>query len=234
VVKKVLVVDDEENIRSAVGYALRKEGYTVLAAVDGLEALRTARELKPDVILLDRMLPGIDGLEVCRQLRLETDVPIIMVTARDSELDTVVGLEVGADDYVTKPFSSSVLLARIKAVLRRSEAKQRDSNGSQPISCGSLMLYPDKYVATLRGEDLQLTPRLFELLLILARSPGRVFTREELLSRVWGIDYAGETRTVDVHMTWLRKKIEIDPGNPSLLLTVRGVGYKMSEQVEAL
>ncbi len=229
--KTVLVVDDEENIRSAVSYTLKREGYAVLAAVNGLEALQMAREHKPDVILLDRMLPEMDGLEVCRQLRTETDVPIIMVTARDSELDTVVGLEVGADDYVTKPFSSSVLLARLKAVLRRSDARQDRGRDHESVSVGPLVLYPEKYTATMQDKELQLTPKLFELLLLLVRYPGRVFTRDELLSRVWGMDYAGETRTVDVHITWLRKKIEYDPGNPVLLLTVRGVGYKLSEHI---
>ena len=229
--KTVLVVDDEENIRSAVSYTLKREGYLVLSAVNGLEALQMAREHKPDVILLDRMLPEMDGLEVCRLLRAETDIPIIMVTARDSELDTVVGLEVGADDYVTKPFSSSILLARLKAVLRRSDARQDRGGDHESVAVGSMVLYPEKYTATLQGRDLELTPKLFELLLLLARYPGRVFTRDELLSRVWGMDYAGETRTVDVHITWLRKKIEVDPGNPTLLLTVRGVGYKMSENI---
>lgn len=176
------------------------------------------------------MLPGLDGVEVCRQIRTQSDVPIIMVTARDSELDTVVGLEVGADDYITKPFSLNILLARIRAVLRRVEAKAaREDTAEIGINYGPFTLYPEKYVALCDGVDLELTPKLFELFLLLAKSPGRVFTRDFLLERVWGIDYAGETRTVDVHITWLRKKLEQDPGEPRYLLTVRGVGYKLAE-----
>jgi two-component system OmpR family response regulator len=176
------------------------------------------------------MLPGLDGVEVCRQIRAQSSVPIIMVTARDSELDTVVGLEVGADDYITKPFSLNILLARIRAVLRRVEAKtSRESAAEVGISYGPFTLYPEKYVALCEGVDLELTPKLFELFLLLAKSPGRVFTRDFLLERVWGIDYAGETRTVDVHITWLRKKLEQDPSEPRYLLTVRGVGYKLAE-----
>lgn len=226
--KKVLIVDDEENIRSGLSYALKQEGFAVVEAGTGPEALRLARETKPDLVLLDRMLPGLDGVEVCRQLRKEGDIPVIMVTARDSELDTVVGLEVGADDYITKPFSLSVLLARIRAVLRRSEARQREHNG-QSLTYGPFTLYPDKYVAHKDGVDLELTPKLFEVLVLLIKSPGRVFTRDELLEKVWGMDYAGESRTIDVHMTWLRKKLEPDPTDPKYLLTVRGVGYKIAE-----
>jgi DNA-binding response OmpR family regulator len=202
----------------------------VFAADNGPEAVKLALSVAPDVILLDRMLPGLDGVEVCRQLRAQSDVPIIMVTARDSELDTVVGLEVGADDYITKPFSLNILLARIRAVLRRAEAKTaREDTAEVGISYGPFTLYPEKYVALCDGVDLELTPKLFELFLLLAKSPGRVFTRDFLLERVWGIDYAGETRTVDVHITWLRKKLEQDPSEPRYLLTVRGVGYKLAE-----
>lgn len=226
--RKVLIVDDEENIRSSLSYALKQEGYSVLSAETGIEALRLARENRPDVVLLDRMLPGLDGIEVCRQLRADSDVSIIMVTARDSELDTVVGLEVGADDYITKPFSLGVLLARIRAVLRRSDAR-KDNNGGESITYGPFTLYPSKYVAFKDNVDLQLTPKLFEMLLFLVKSPGRVFTRDDLLERVWGMDYAGETRTVDVHITWLRKKMELDPSAPEYVLTVRGVGYKLAE-----
>ena len=225
--KKVLIVDDEENIRSSLSYALKQEGYSVLSAETGIEALRLAHEFKPDVVLLDRMLPGLDGVEVCRQLRADSDVGIIMVTARDSEIDTVVGLEVGADDYITKPFSLSVLLARIRAVLRRSDA--RKGKDSESITYGPFTLYPSKYVALKDNVDLHLTPKLFEMLLFLVKSPGRVFTRDDLLERVWGMDYAGETRTVDVHVTWLRKKMELDPSTPEYVLTVRGVGYKLAE-----
>lgn len=228
--RKVLIVDDEENIRSGLNYALKREGYEVHSTDNGTDAVRLALSIKPDVILLDRMLPGLDGVEVCRQIRAHSDIPIIMVTARDSELDTVVGLEVGADDYITKPFSLNVLLARLKAVLRRVDAqKDRQAPEENRVVYGPFTLYPDKYVVLQDGQDIELTPKLFDLMLLLAKSPGRVFTRDDLLERVWGIDYAGETRTVDVHVTWLRKKIEQDPSDPRYLLTVRGVGYKLAE-----
>jgi len=197
---------------------------------NGTEAVKLALTVAPDVVLLDRMLPGLDGVEVCRQIRAQSSVPIIMVTARDSELDTVVGLEIGADDYIAKPFSLNILLARIRAVLRRVEARtERQLISGESIAYGPFILYPEKYVAQCDGVDLELTPKLFELFLLLAKTPGRVFTRGFLLDRVWGIDYAGETRTVDVHITWLRKKIESDPSEPRYLLTVRGVGYKLTE-----
>lgn len=226
--RKLLIVEDEENIRSGLSYALRQEGYVVFEAGTGTEALRLAREVQPELVLLDRMLPELDGVEVCKQLRKEGDIPVIMVTARDSEIDTVIGLEVGADDYITKPFSLSVLLARIKAVLRRGEARKYEQDG-QNLAYGPFTLFPDKYVARKEGVDLELTPKLFELLLLMIKSPGRVFTRDELLEKVWGIDYAGESRTVDVHMTWLRKRLEQDHANPKYLITVRGVGYKIAE-----
>ena len=228
--RKVLVVDDEENIRSGLSYALKREGFEVYAADNGTEAVKLALAVTPDVVLLDRMLPGLDGVEVCRQIRAQSSVPIIMVTARDSELDTVVGLEIGADDYITKPFSLNILLARIRAVLRRVEAKAlREASTETVVNYGPFALHPEKYVALCDGVDLELTPKLFDLLLLLAKNPGRVFTRDFLLERVWGIDYSGETRTVDVHITWLRKKLEPDPSEPRYLLTVRGVGYKLAE-----
>lgn len=228
--RKVLVVDDEENIRSGLSYALKREGFEVFATDNGTEAVKLALTINPDIILLDRMLPGLDGVEVCRQIRAHTGAPIIMVTARDSELDTVVGLEVGADDYITKPFSLNILLARLRAVLRRAETRgERQAVGEAGIEYGPFTLYPEKYVAVCQGADLALTPKLFELFLLLAKNPGRVFTRDFLLERVWGIDYAGETRTVDVHITWLRKKVEPDHSEPRYLVTVRGVGYKLAE-----
>jgi len=229
--RKILVVDDEENILSGLSYALKRESFEVYTADNGLDAVKLAREVNPDVVLLDRMLPGLDGLEVCRQLRAHSDVPVIMVTAKDSEIDTVVGLEVGADDYITKPFSLNVLLARIKAVLRRSDVSAGGGDPSgESISYPPFTLYPQKYVAYQGDRDLLLTPKLFDILHLLIRNPGRVFTRDELLEKVWGIDFAGETRTVDVHITWLRKRIEKDPSDPKILITVRGVGYKLSEQ----
>jgi len=232
--RKILIVDDEENIRSGLSYALKGEGYTVYTSDNGLDAVKKAKEVNPDVILLDRMLPGLDGIEVCRQIRVKSDVPIIMVTAKDGEIDTVVGLEVGADDYITKPFSLNVLLARLKAVLRRRDsATSPDLATDESITYGLFTLYPQKYVAYLGEKDLLLTPKLFDILHLLVRNPGRVFTRDELLEKVWGIDYAGETRTVDVHMTWLRKRVEKDPSDPKLLLTIRGVGYKLAEVLHA-
>ncbi|MBT9152681.1 MAG: Alkaline phosphatase synthesis transcriptional regulatory protein PhoP [Firmicutes bacterium] len=232
--RKILIVDDEENIRSGLSYALKRESYEVYTADNGLDALTLAREVNPDVILLDRMLPGLDGLEVCRQLRAQSDVPIIMVTAKDTEMDTVVGLEVGADDYITKPFSLNVLLARIKAVLRRKDVLAvPEGSADEGLGYGPFTLYPQKYVAYWGEKDLLLTPKLFDILHLLIRNPGRVFSRDELLEKVWGIDYAGETRTVDVHITWLRKRIEKDPSDPKVLLTVRGVGYKLAEHLHA-
>lgn len=228
--EKILVVDDEENIRSAITYALKREGYTVFSAANGREALRLAKAEQIDLVLLDRMLPEMDGAEVCRQLRAIGDVPIIMVTAKASELDTVVGLELGADDYVTKPFSMNVLLARIKSLLRRSEAKLGMPDGSSDIvSHGNLVLCPRKYTAKFRGEELGLTPKLFELLLLFMSNPGRVFTRDELLAKVWDIDFAGGTRTVDVHVNWLRKKLATEEQNGEPIVTIRGVGYKFAE-----
>ncbi len=227
--KKILVVDDEDNIRSALLFALRREGYSVVGAAAGNEALRLAKTEHPDLVLLDRMLPEMDGVEVCRQLRAESKVPIIMVTAKASELDTVVGLEVGADDYVSKPFSMNILLARIKALLRRYDQEKSGSGQSDIVSLAGLILSPHKYTAEFNGGELELTPKLFELLLILARNPGRVFTRDELLARVWDIDFAGGTRTVDVHVNWLRKKLAAFPGSPLSITTVRGVGYKLME-----
>jgi DNA-binding response OmpR family regulator len=223
--KKILVVDDEDNIRSALAFALKREGYAVVGAANGTEALRLAKAEQPDLVLLDRMLPEIDGVEVCRQLRSSSSVPIIMVTAKASELDTVVGLEVGADDYVSKPFSMNILLARIKALLRRSE---HDAAGpTDAVSLAGLTLSPHRYTAEFQGLDLGLTPKLFELLLVFVRNPGRVFTRDELLTRVWDTDFGGGTRTVDVHVNWLRKRLAAVPGSPLAIHTVRGVGYKL-------
>ena len=228
--KKIMVVDDEENIRSALSFALKREGYAVVGAASGTEALRLSQSENPDLILLDRMLPEMDGVEVCRQLRTMSRVPIIMVTARASELDTVVGLEVGADDYVSKPFSMNILLARIKALLRRSDQEKARSFELDVVAVGELRLYPNKYSAEYMGQELLLTPKLFDLLLILARNPGRVFTRDELLSRVWDMDFAGGTRTVDVHVNWLRKKLSAREGSQLNISTVRGVGYKLVEE----
>ncbi|MEK7847405.1 MAG: response regulator transcription factor [Chloroflexota bacterium] len=223
---RILVVEDEPALLEALRYNFSREGYQVTTARDGLEALDRARQDRPDAIILDLMLPKLDGLEVCRILRREMTVPILMLTARTEEVDKVVGLELGADDYVTKPFSLRELMARVKALLRRAElpvSSQREG----VIRVGNLEVDPARRVASRDGAALVLKPKEFDLLAFLARHRGLVFTREQLLERVWGYRYAGESRTVDVHVHWLRHKIEPDPQNPQLLVTVRGVGYKV-------
>lgn len=230
--EKVLVVEDDLALRETLEYNLTRQGYTVLTAADGPTALKTARQEQPDLILLDIMLPGLDGFEVCRALRQETNVPILMLTARDEEIDRVVGLEVGADDYVTKPFSMRELLARVKALLRRSRIVQEER------AAGDLLVPPDRLVfddliidlarheVTRAGQPLDLRPKEYDLLLFLARNRGILLSRELLLERVWGWDYGGGSRTVDVHVRWLREKIEPDPAHPRRIVTVRGVGYR--------
>ncbi|EAE8346575.1 response regulator transcription factor [Listeria monocytogenes] len=226
--KKILVVDDEKPIADIVKFNLNKEGFDVYCAYDGDEALELVEEVQPDLILLDIMLPGRDGIEVCREVRKKYDMPIIMVTAKDSEIDKVIGLELGADDYVTKPFSNRELIARVKANLRRhsqvsSNAAEEEENGELEI--GSLIIHPDAYVASKRGETIELTHREFELLHYLAKHMGQVMTREHLLQTVWGYDYFGDVRTVDVTVRRLREKIEDNPSHPAWLVTRRGVGY---------
>lgn len=230
--KRVLVVEDDRNLQEALRYNLVAEGYEVMVAGDGGEALNLARKRKPDLIVLDLMLPVMGGLEVCRALRLDGSVvPILVLTARDAEVDRVVGLEVGADDYVTKPFSVRELLARISAHLRRVEmlkARREDSDKTELISVGGLEIDPASRSVHLHGKALALRPREFDLLVFMAARPSRVFSRDQLLQEVWGYDYAGDTRTVDVHVRWLRMKIEQDAANPERLQTVRGVGYRFS------
>ncbi|EAC3912298.1 response regulator transcription factor [Listeria monocytogenes] len=226
--KKILVVDDEKAIADIVKFNLNKEGFDVYCAYDGDEALELVEEVQPDLILLDIMLPGRDGIEVCREVRKKYDMPIIMVTAKDSEIDKVIGLELGADDYVTKPFSNRELIARVKANLRRhsqvsSNAAEEEENSELEI--GSLIIHPDAYVASKRGETIELTHREFELLHYLAKHMGQVMTREHLLQTVWGYDYFGDVRTVDVTVRRLREKIEDNPSHPAWLVTRRGVGY---------
>ncbi|EAC3850599.1 DNA-binding response regulator [Listeria monocytogenes] len=226
--KKILVVDDEKPIADIVKFNLNKEGFDVYCAYDGDEALELVEEVQPDLILLDIMLPGRDGIEVCREVRKKYDMPIIMVTAKDSEIDKVIGLELGADDYVTKPFSNRELIARVKANLRRhsqvsSNASEEEENSELEI--GSLIIHPDAYVASKRGETIELTHREFELLHYLAKHMGQVMTREHLLQTVWGYDYFGDVRTVDVTVRRLREKIEDNPSHPAWLVTRRGVGY---------
>ncbi|MBC1372795.1 response regulator transcription factor [Listeria booriae] len=226
--KKILVVDDEKPIADIVKFNLNKEGFDVYCAYDGDEAIELVEEIQPDLILLDIMLPGRDGIEVCREVRKKYDMPIIMVTAKDSEIDKVLGLELGADDYVTKPFSNRELIARVKANLRRhsttgSTAVEEEENSELEI--GSLIIHPDAYVASKRGETIELTHREFELLHYLAKHMGQVMTREHLLQTVWGYDYFGDVRTVDVTVRRLREKIEDNPSHPAWLVTRRGVGY---------
>ncbi len=223
----ILVVEDEDTLRETLAYQLEQDGYRVVTAADGGAALSVFRQAKPDLVLLDLMLPELSGMEVARILRRESDVPILMLTARGSEIDKVVGLEVGADDYVTKPFSLRELQARIRALLRR-----RDPAGAgtaeQPaelVSVGRAQIDLAGHRLLCDGEARPIKPKAFDLLAFLIRNAGQVFSREQLLERVWGYDYAGETRTVDVHVHWLRAEIEPDPKRPEVIETVRGVGY---------
>ncbi|MGX6961677.1 response regulator YycF [Vagococcus xieshaowenii] len=225
--KKILVVDDEKPISDIVKFNLTKEGYEVYTAYDGEEALERVEEVEPDLILLDLMLPKKDGLEVCREVRKNHDMPIIMVTAKDSEIDKVLGLELGADDYVTKPFSNRELAARVKANLRRqgTTSAKEEEDESNELEIGDLTIHPEAYMVSKRGEKIELTHREFELLHYLAKHIGQVMTREHLLQTVWGYDYFGDVRTVDVTVRRLREKIEDSPSHPTWLITRRGVGY---------
>jgi len=228
--RTILVVEDDKALIDVLRYNFTKEGYSVITALDGSQALEVARRSQPDVILLDVMLPKMDGFEVCRILRKEMTVPILMLTAKDSEIDKIVGLEIGADDYLTKPFSMGELTARIRAILRRSEIAETKPRGQGvPIKIGELEIDAARRRASISGLTLKLTAREFDLLLFLAENKGFVFSREKLLDKVWGYDYPGDTRTVDVHMRWLREKIETYPGKPKYLITVRGVGYKLED-----
>ncbi len=221
---RVLVVEDEESFSDALSYMLRKEGYEVSVAGSGPEALGEFDRSGADLVLLDLMLPGVPGTEVCRQIRQRSNVPVIMVTAKDSEVDKVVGLEIGADDYVTKPFSSRELIARIRAVLRRGvEAAELVTS---VLEAGPVRMDVERHVVSVNGESVRLPLKEFELLEILLRNAGRVLTRGQLIDRVWGADYVGDTKTLDVHVKRLRSKIEPDPAEPKFLLTVRGLGYK--------
>lgn len=224
--KHILVVDDEMPIADILQFNLEKEGYKVTCAYDGLEALRKVEEVKPDLILLDIMLPQKDGMEVCREVRKKHEMPIIMLTAKDSEIDKVLGLELGADDYVTKPFSTRELIARVKANLRRHQQDPDKGNGElSEIIVGALTIHPDAYIVTKRGEPIELTHREFELVHYLAKHIGQVMTREHLLQTVWGYDYFGDVRTVDVTVRRLREKIEDIASHPTWIVTRRGVGY---------
>ena len=231
--KKILIIDDEKPISDIIKFNLNKEGYETITAFDGREALKKFEEESPDLIILDLMLPELDGLEVAKEVRKTSHIPIIMLSAKDSEFDKVIGLEIGADDYVTKPFSNRELLARVKAHLRRTEniesavAEENASTTGSEIVIGDLEILPDAFVAQKRGEDIELTHREFELLHHLATHMGQVMTREYLLETVWGYDYFGDVRTVDVTIRRLREKIEGTPSRPEDILTRRGVGYYM-------
>jgi two-component system response regulator RegX3 len=220
----VLVVDDEPNLREPLVYLLQKEGYEVIEAEDGNQAVSTFQKKKPDLILLDLMLPGMSGNEVCRTIRQESQVPIIMITAKDTEIDKVVGLEIGADDYVTKPYSTRELLARMKAVLRRgSEVTVADSG---LLKAGPVIMDLDRHTVSVNGEPIQMPLKEFELLELLIENVNRVLTRGQIIDRVWGSNYFGDTKTLDVHVKRVRSKIEEDPSRPRHLITVRGLGYK--------
>jgi len=223
--RTILVVDDEPTLRETLVDALEADGFRVVSAADGREALLRFRTDKPDLILLDLMLPELSGVEVCRIIRAESGVPIIMLTAKDSELDKVVGLELGADDYVTKPFSLRELSARVRAQLRRSDQAVAAESAPAMVDLGGVQVDLGGHRLLRDGEVLPVKPKAFELLTFLMRNPGQAFTRDQLLEKVWGYDYAGETRTVDVHIHWLRSQIETDPGHPEYIHTVRGVGY---------
>lgn len=224
---KILVVEDDLNLLEALRYNLKKESYEVFTAADGELALEAARKEKPDLILLDIMLPKLSGFEVCRILRKEMTSPILMLTAKVDETDKIVGLEIGADDYVTKPFSMRELIARVRAMLRRTKINEAQTIENEPIGIGDLRIDVSRHQVSLLGTILDLKPKEFELLTFLAKNKGLVFSREQLLERVWGYDYTGDSRTVDVHIRWLRQKIETDSSNPKYLITVRGTGYKL-------
>jgi two-component system response regulator RegX3 len=225
-VTRVLVVEDEESISDPLAYLLRQEGFEVAVAATGPDGLAEFDRHGADIVLLDLMLPGLPGTEVCRALRARGSVPVIMLTARDSEVDKVVGLELGADDYVTKPFSSRELLARVRAVLRRRGEPSAD-DAVAALSAGPVRMDVERHVVTVDGAPVALPLKEFELLELLLRNAGRVLTRGQLIDRVWGADYVGDTKTLDVHVKRLRAKIEPDPGDPRHLLTVRGLGYKL-------
>ena len=225
---KVLVVEDEANLLVALKYNLNSQGYDVLTAEDGETGLALARRERPDLVILDVMLPKLDGFELCRILRRESDVRILMLTARGEEIDRVVGLELGADDYVTKPFSTRELMARVRNMLRRSSSDD-DSNASsdaEVLVSGDLVINLTGHTVRLADKPLDVKPREFNLLSLLVANKGRAFTRDQILERLWGHDYIGDTRTVDVHIRWLREKIEPDPASPQRITTIRGVGYR--------
>ena len=230
---RILLVEDEENYRVPLAFSLRRDGFDVVQAADGVEAVEVFEAAGPsgggsiDLVLLDLMLPRLSGIEVCRRIRRASTVPVIMLTARDSEADTVVGLRIGADDYVTKPYSYRELLARVNAVLRRSRGEEQEP--AEPVlEVGRVRMDVERHEVTVDGEAVAMPPREFELLELFMRNPGRALARGEIIDRVWGADYVGDTKTLDVHVKRIRAKIEVEPGEPKLLITVRGVGYKLA------
>jgi DNA-binding response OmpR family regulator len=227
---RILLVDDEESLQKLLSYPLRSDGYEVVAAADGQEALDRFDESQFDLVVLDVMLPRVDGFDVCRKLRARSAVPIIMLTAKAEEFDKVLGLELGADDYITKPFSMREFRSRVKAVLRRAELVQRDDNGDEPLVQGDLAIDFSKRQVEVRGEPVRLTYVEFEILSTLARAPGRVFSRTMLLERLWGDSSYRDPRTIDVHIRHLREKLEREPKSPEYLFTVRGVGYHFRDR----
>jgi DNA-binding response OmpR family regulator len=229
---RILLVDDEQSVQTLLTYPLLKEGYEVVAAHDGREALDRFAEQRFDLVVLDIMLPSLDGIEVCRRMRSRSRVPIIMLTAKDDEIDKVLGLEIGADDYITKPFSVREFRSRVRAALRRAEMLGGRPGGEEPIVVGELKIDFSRRAVTVRRAELRLTYVEFELLAVLARTPGRVHTREMLLEQVWGDSAYRDSRTIDVHIRHLREKLERDPHSPAYLLTVRGVGYRFRDNEE--
>ena len=230
---RILLVEDEENYRVPLAFSLRRDGFDVVQAADGVEAVEVFEAAGPsgggaiDLVLLDLMLPRLSGIEVCRRIRRTSTVPVIMLTARDSEADTVVGLRIGADDYVTKPYSYRELLARVNAVLRRSRGEEQEP--AEPVlEVGRVRMDVGRHEVAVDGEAVAMPPREFELLELFMRNPGRALARGEIIDRVWGADYVGDTKTLDVHVKRIRAKIEVEPGEPKLLITVRGVGYKLA------
>ena len=227
VVTCVLIVEDEESLADPLAFLLRKEGFEATVVADGPTALAEFDRAGADIVLLDLMLPGMSGTDVCKQLRLKSSVPVIMVTARDSEIDKVVGLELGADDYVTKPYSARELIARIRAVLRRGADADDTAAIDGVLESGPVRMDVERHVVSVNGDPITLPLKEFDLLEYLMRNSGRVLTRGQLIDRVWGADYVGDTKTLDVHVKRLRSKIESDPANPVHLVTVRGLGYKL-------
>ena len=231
--EKILVVDDEISLQETLAYNLKKEGYEIETAGDGTTAIDLARAMKPDLIILDIMLPGLDGFEVCRILRQETNTPVLMLTARDDEIDRVVGLEVGADDYLAKPFSMRELIARVKALLRRVrlireevDSKAQESEQPKQLTFGNLVIDITRREVRIDDKVVPFKPKEYELLTFMGQHKGQVLTRELILERVWGWDFVGDSRTVDVHVRWLREKIEVSPEKPQRIITVRGAGYR--------